>query len=100
MPVSRGVRANSASPHLTYVLAMNGWPPARLPGWVNTCITGGSDNLPRAELLERYGPGIEAECQRAGFCAAALLKPGEQWSAAESAAAERWSVELIQEHRY
>jgi hypothetical protein len=99
MPTKQVDDVTTASPYVRHLLAIGREPPShvRVQGWVEALLPYGRDNLPKAELVARYGEALRHEC--VGFqpaCDCALAKQ----SPAARAAARRWAARLVAESSY
>lgn len=61
--------------------------------------TSGADNVADAELVQRYGDALRAECAVAGFQPACDLALRKQSTAARYAATQ-WAARVLAERRY
>ena len=72
---------------------------AAVRGWVQAMATLGADNVPKAELIRRYGAALRADCRAAGFEPHCDIPIRQQSPEAQRAAAT-WARHLLDEHTY
>ena len=87
------------SPFVRVWLAMGEAPAGRIRGWVSAWSTGGVDNKPVPELLQRYGASLRRECALAGFTPNCDV-PLHRTSADAQAAARQWATKVTREGAY
>ena len=91
--------ASTGSAYIRHLLAIGEPPEARCHGWVAAMATLGADNVPKAELIRRYGDALRAECRASGFAPAYDIPIRKQSAEAQRAAAT-WARHLLDEHTY
>ena len=89
----------TGSAYVRYLLALGVPPSGRVTGWVAAMATLGADNVPKAELVTRYGAALRAECRQAGF-EPHCDRPLRAQSTAAQQAARQWAQRLLHEHSY
>ena len=90
-------QSKPASPFVCVYLGIGAFPEQRVHGWV--AFFSGDDDVPKAELVERFGDALRVECAAAGFvpdCDLALRKQ----SAAAREAATQWAAAVVKEGAY